>query len=208
MKEKEAITKVEIMPELARRWSTRAFSSKAVEVEKLTALFEAARWAPSSSNVQPWRFIIARKSEGHFNKLAEGLMEGNAWAKDAPVLVANLARKTRTASDGSEKPNKHSWHDLGLAMGNLSAQATAMGLYLHQMAGIHPTKVAENFEVDTDEFDVVSMFALGYRDANRVKELDESKQSAEENERKRKALSDLIFSEKFGKNPEWLKVEK
>lgn len=205
---KKAQTEVPILTELAQRWSTRAFSSEPVEPEKIVALFEAARWAASSSNVQPWRFIVARKGESHFNKLAEGLMDGNSWAKSAPLLVANLARKTRTASDGSEKPNKHAWHDLGLAMGNLSAQATAMGLYLHQMAGIHPTKVAENFAVNTDEFDVVSMFALGYRDANRVSDLDESKRAAENDPRRRKGLNQIVFSEKFGENPEWLKAEK
>lgn len=205
---KKAQTAVPILPELAERWSTRAFSSEPVEPEKIVALFEAARWAASSSNVQPWRFIVARKGEAHFNKLAEGLMEGNSWAKSAPLLVANLARKTRTASDGSEKPNKHAWHDLGLAMGNLSAQATAMGLYLHQMAGIHPTKVEDNFQVNPDEFDVVSMFALGYRDASQAEQLDEKKQEAEQKARQRMPLNELIFSEKFGKRPDWLRPEK
>jgi nitroreductase len=145
---------------IANRWSPRSFSKKPISENDLKKLFEAARWAPSSSNDQPWAFIVARQGDGHYDRLFEALVSGNQkWAYTAPVLVATLARKNLTKGEGK---NTHAWHDLGLAMGNLSLQATTMGIQVHQMGGIIPAKLIENFEVDEDTWDVVTMFVLGY----------------------------------------------
>ncbi len=193
-----------IIPEIKNRWSPRAFADKEVEKEKLMRVLEAARWAASSMNEQPWRFIVARKGDAHYDKLYEGLNKWNRkWTWTAPVLIATLAKKRFTKNDSK---NYHSWHDLGLAMGNLSAQATHEGLHLHQMAGIEAETVAENFEVDTEGYDVVTLFVLGYQDESRLEELEERYHEAELKKRERKPLNEIVFGEVFGKNPEWLNL--
>src|SRR5262249_361562 len=119
----------------ARRWSTRAFSDRTVEPATLLSLFEAARWAPSSGNGQPWSFIVATKAEAsEFEKLASVLNPGNAWAQRAPVLALSIAHLDRAP----DKPNRHAIHDVGLASENLVLQAVAMGLAVHMMAGFDP----------------------------------------------------------------------
>ncbi|MGH7236266.1 MAG: nitroreductase family protein, partial [Nitrospiraceae bacterium] len=124
---------------LQKRWSPRAFSGRAVEADKLRILFEAARWAPSSFNEQPWSFIVATKDDqANFDRLLRCLLEGNrAWARHAPVLRLSVA-KLRFEEDG--EPNRHAFHDVGLAVENLVIQATALGLVVHQMAGFDVQK--------------------------------------------------------------------
>src|SRR5881394_2967613 len=120
---------------LRRRWSPRAFDpNKPVESEKLRACFEAARWAPSSFNEQPWSFIVAtRDKPQEYAKLLACLVEKNqSWARSAPVLMIG-ATSLLWARNG--KPNRHAFYDLGQAVAHLTVQATAQGLYLHQMAG-------------------------------------------------------------------------
>lgn len=202
---KIAQTSEEIHPILAKRWSPRAFSDRIPSKEVLLSLFEAARWAASSSNLQPWRFIVATRAEPHFERLAAGLVSGNSWAAEAPVLMANLVQNYRITSKGERRPNPHAWHDLGLAMGNLSAQATNLALHLHQMAGIKPETIAENFKINTDDFDVVSMVALGYHDPDAVEDLSEAKRQSEKASRKRKELEELLSGESWQQAPDWLK---
>ena len=118
---------------LARR-SPRAFSSRPVEPEKLRSVFEAARWAASSVNEQPWSFVVAVRGEGDaFERLLATLTESNQrWATRAPVLVLSLAR-TRFTRNG--KLNRHALHDLGMAFQSLALQAVALGLVVHPMGG-------------------------------------------------------------------------
>lgn len=202
MNKKEAQTSVPIQNNLALRWSPRAFSDRPVEPKKLTALFEAARWAASSSNEQPWRFIVAQQGDPHYDKLLEGLVDGNRkWAHKAPVLCATLALKNLQQREGK---NKHAWHDLGLAMGNLSTQATEMGLHVHQMAGIKPDTVAENFGVDTEQMDVVTMFVVGYHDPEAIDDLPEGQAKGERSARQRKPLEELLFTSDLDSHPDWL----
>ncbi len=204
MEQKKADTQYEVLPEIKNRWSPRAFGERAVEEEKLLALLEAARWAASSNNEQPWRFFIARKGEEAYELLFKGLNQWNQkWAWTAPVLGVSLAKKHFTKSG---KENRHAWHDVGLAMGNLSAQATATGLHLHQMAGIEQAYLHEALHIPEDQFDVVSMFALGYQDETRLKELDERYQEAEHSARKRKHMEELIFDNRFGSTPSWIET--
>lgn len=203
MIKKPAITNHDILPELANRWSPRAFSEKMVETEKLLKLFEAARWAPSSSNEQPWRFIIAKKGDTHYQQLFEGLNESNQkWAWTAPVIGVTLGKKTFT---GKDRENSYRLHDIGLAMGNLLAQATHEGLCVHQMAGIVPENIFRNFEIDENEYQVGAMFVIGYQDENRLSEMEERYRVSEHKERERKDLKEIVFGEKFGINPNWIK---
>ncbi len=144
---------------IAERWSPRAFAQKYIPQEEINSLFEAARWAPSSMNEQPWRFIYAKKGEVGFDKILDSLMDGNTpWAKDAPVLMVTLIKKT-FARNG--KSNGSASHDLGLAMGNLSIQATELGIALHQMGGFYPDKIKEAFDLPED-VEPKTVVALGY----------------------------------------------
>jgi nitroreductase len=117
-----------ILPEILKRKSIMSFSDKPVEPEKLKLLFEAARWAPSSSNVQPWRFIYASKEDSeNYNKIFDLLFEGNkVWAGSAPVLAISIAE---VVMEYKERPNRFAFHDLGMAVGNLLIQATSMGIF-------------------------------------------------------------------------------
>ena len=158
--EKPAETQYPIEEILRRRWSPRAFSDRPVEPEKLQSLFEAARWAASSFNEQPWNFIVAtkQKPEEHA-RLLSCLVEGNQrWAREAPVLMVSVAKLN---FDKTGKPNRHAFHDVGLAVENMIVQATALGLFVHQMAGFSPEKVREIYGVP-DGFEPVAAMAIGY----------------------------------------------
>ena len=179
---------------LARRWSPRAFHPRPVEPEKLRSLLEAARWAPSSYNEQPWSYIVATKEDpGEFSRLLACLVEGNqAWAKDAPVLLLSVASR-RFARNGKE--NCHAFHDVGLASGNFVIQATAMGLFVHQMAGILPDKARETFGIP-EGHEPVAGIALGY--PGDPETLPERLRAAETAPRTRKALESFVFTGRWG----------
>ena len=191
----------EVIEPIAKRWSPRAFADRPVEKEKLLSVLEAARWAASSYNEQPWRFIVATRDEPEaFEKLLSCLREGNqGWAKGAPVLLLGLVKKTFSNSGGD---NRHARHDLGQAVAQLTLQAVALDLYVHQMAGILPDKAQEVFEVP-DEFEVVSGIALGY--VGDPETLPEDLQARERGERSRKPLGDLVFEGTFGQEAEIVK---
>src|SRR5512135_96154 len=115
MFEKPALADHPIFDLLARRWSTRAFADRSVNGATLASLFEAARWAPSSGNGQPWSFLVATRDDAaEHDRLASVLNPGNAWARKAPVLALSVA-----TLDRADKPNRHAYHDLGLATENL-----------------------------------------------------------------------------------------
>lgn len=143
-----------------RRWSPRAFDERPVEPPLLRSLLEAARWAPSSNNEQPWRFIVAGKeSLVDWNRLFECLAEGNRrWAFRAPVLVLTVAS---LYFEDDSKPNRHAYHDTGLATENFVLQAAAQGLVTHQMAGFDVEKARVDLRIPAG-YDPVAMIALGY----------------------------------------------
>ena len=145
---------------LKRRWSPRAFADRPVEPDKLHSLLEAARWAPSSFNEQPWAFVVATRDRPEdFDRVLGCLIEFNqGWAKAAPVLMLTFAR---LAFDRNGQPNRHAFHDVGLAMANLTVQATAEGLAVHQMAGIVPEKARAAFAVP-EGWEPVAAAAVGY----------------------------------------------
>ena len=145
---------------LRKRWSPRAFSSRPVEREKIFTLFEAARWSPSAANSQPWHFIIASRDEDveAYSKLTEALTERNRlWSKGVPLLVLTVAQTER--EDG--KPSPWALYDLGQSVAHLSVQATALGLFVHQMAGFDREEARSLFEIP-EGFDPVSVVAIGY----------------------------------------------
>ena len=158
--EKHAETDPPVHPLIAQRWSPYAFSDRPVPEQDLLAILEAARWAASSYNEQPWRYILARRSDAAaFEKLLSCLVEGNqAWAKQVPVLMIGIA-VTAFARNG--KPNKAAHHDLGLAAGNICVEATARGLCVHQMIGIVPERVRELYQVP-DSAEPLTALAIGY----------------------------------------------
>ena len=189
---------------IEHRWSPRAFAATPVEEEKLRQLFEAARWAASSSNVQPWRFLVARNGETSFQKLYDCLAGGNqAWTQNVPVLVLSVADTMFPAKgDKPARDNPTAKHDLGLAFANLTFQATALGLHVHAMAGFDKEKTREVFEIP-DPYEPVSVTAIGYRAPSST--LSEGLREREEAPRSRKSLREIVFEGDWGRPAEFLR---
>ncbi len=198
--EKPAPTDVPIHDLLARRWSPRAFDGRPVEREKLTSLFEAARWAPSSNNEQPWRFLVAtREQPEDFERLLACLLEGNRkWAQRAPVLILSVASLN---FEESGKPNRHAFHDTGLAAENLVLQASALGLAAHQMAGFDVEKARADLRIPQG-CEPVAMIAVGYPgDPDRLPEYLNQRELAP---RRRNPVSTFVFAGDWGKPAPYL----
>ena len=188
---------------IERRWSPRAFAEKPVEREKLLSVLEAARWASSSNNRQPWRFIVAQKGEEGFRKLLGCLREGNvSWAQHASVLILSVA-ETEFPARGNKpaRENRHALHDVGAGVNNLILQATALDLYVHQMAGFYPEKAVNAFQIP-ETFEPVAVLALGY--LGNPENLPDALRERELAERTRKPLDELVFGERFGERWEGL----
>jgi len=179
---------------ISSRKSIRAFSDKKIDDKSLIKLFEAARWASSSRNEQPWRFITARREEKeNFERTLACLNESNRiWARHGAILIVVLAKKNFTVHPA---PNTHAQHDVGLAIGNLALQATALGIYLRQMGGINYEHVREVFEIP-DEYEIISIIAGGF--PGNGESLPENLRQRENMPRERKALNELVFEGKFG----------
>jgi nitroreductase len=183
-----------ILEVLQTRWSPRAFADRPVEPDKLKRVLEAARWAASSFNEQPWSFIVATKEQpDEYAKLLACLIEWNqTWAKTAPVLLVTVAKLTFSRNGNKNGMAKH---DIGLAVGNLTVQATAEGLYLHQMAGIEPDKVRATYGVP-EGYDPLTAIALGYLGDPGV--LPADMQAMESAPMVRKPLSQFVFTGRWG----------
>ncbi len=192
--QKTAVTEAPIHDLLRRRWSPRAFSGRPIEPEKLRSLLEAARWAPSSFNEQPWAYIVATRENGdEFARMLSVLVEGNAvWAQNAPVLILSVAR-LNFERDG--KPNRHAFHDVGQASAYLTTQATALGLAVHQMAGFQVEKAREDFQIP-EGWEPVAAMALGY--PGEMDSLPEKLRERELAPRTRKPLEQFVFSGRWG----------
>ena len=145
---------------IKKRRSRRAYADKIVEPEKIRSLFEAARWAPSSLNEQPWFYIYAtRDQEDLYNKIFEALKEGNKiWARQAPLLIVSLVRKNFIRFDS---PNPSAKYDLGAANAFLSLQAAHLGLNVHQVAGFEVQTMIRNLRIP-DRYEPVIVMAIGY----------------------------------------------
>jgi nitroreductase len=194
MLKKPAQTATPVHELIRDRWSPRSFADKPVSQNDLTALLEAARWAPSCNNGQPWRFLVATKADPAVYAAAlEGFNARNQrWAKTAPVLIFTLARKTFEAN-GS--PNGYAGYDTGAAVAMLTVEAEARGLRVHQAAGIEKDKIRAAYGVP-EEFDVLTGLAIGYQGDPDA--LPEELPGREKEPRQRKQLAEIAFTARFG----------
>jgi len=192
--EKPAESQHPIHELLQRRWSPRAFAERSIENEKMRSLFEAARWAPSSSNEQPWRFLAATKEQPvDYDRLLACLVEGNRkWAFRAPLLVMSVASLN---FEDEAKPNRHAFHDTGLAAENLVLQAVALGLVAHQMAGFDIEKARRTCLIPPG-YDPVAMIAVGYPGDSSL--LPDYLREREMKPRDRKPAREFVFSSQWG----------
>ena len=179
---------------IAKRWSPRSFQmDHSIDRAKLATIFEAVRWAPSASNLQPWRFIVGVDYDDTHTRIFGSLKEGNQrWAKAAPVLVVALV--ALNLADGSG-PNRHAFHDVGLALENLFLQAADLGLNCHLMAGFDADIIMQSFRVP-DGYEPITACALGY--PGKLEDLAEDLQVRELMPRRRKALEDFVFGGTWG----------
>ncbi|TGE13974.1 nitroreductase family protein [Hymenobacter elongatus] len=177
---------------IRNRWSPRSFAPTAVAPETMNQLFEAASWAASAMNEQPWRYLYAHHSDTEtFGKLVDCLMAGNQpWAKNAAVLVVALAK---THYDNGA-PNGAALHDVGLANGNLILEATALGLHGHFMGGFDAAKTRAAFQLP-DTLQPVVVIALGYR--AEAEQLEEPFLSREKAPRQRKSVGEIAFHQQL-----------
>ncbi|MGA3193273.1 MAG: nitroreductase family protein [Candidatus Bathyarchaeia archaeon] len=179
---------------IARRWSPYAFAERAVSDDDLRSLFEAARWAASSYNEQPWSYVVATKADtAEFERLLSCLVEGNQpWAKAAPALALGC---TSLRFARNNKPNAAAVHDLGLASATLTLEATARGLFVHQMIGILPERARELYGIP-EGVQPLTGLAIGYAaDPNLLPEAYRQRDLAP---RQRKPLAEFVFGGQWG----------
>lgn len=191
---KESKTDYDIHHIIRERWSPRAFAKTPVEKKKLQSLFEAARWAASAFNEQPWRFFVGQNGDETYQKILETLVPWNQqWAGKAPVLVLNMAKKTHTHN---QKPNLTFAYDLGQAVALMNLEAVNQGLISHQMSGFSADKAADLFSIPED-YQAISVTAFGYYGDPDT--LPEDMAESEMKERVRKTLNEMVFSTTFEK---------
>lgn len=198
---KVAETKYPVEESLRRRWSPLAFSDRPVEPAKLCTVLEAAQWTASSYNEQPWNFIVATKDNPHeFDRLLSCLVEANQeWAQNAAVLMLSVAR---IHFDRNGTQNRHAFHDVGAASANLAMQATALGLFIHQMAGFDVAK-AKAIYLIPEGYEPVAAIALGYLGDPQT--LSAKLRQRELAPRTRKPLEQFVFSGSWNQSSPLLK---
>lgn len=182
------------------RWSPRAFApDRPVEHAKLRSMLEAARWAPSSFNGQPWHFLVANRTDdpADYERMLSCLVEFNQkWARSAPVLMIAVANTHFTHNN---KPNAHALYDTGAAVAFMVLEAMSLGLHVHQMAGFDADKVRELYAVPAN-LQPVTAIAVGYfGDANSLSEDLRKKELAPG---QRRPLSEFVFSGAWGRKSE------
>ena len=192
--QKPAPTEFPVHDLIRDRWSPRAFADKTVPPEVLRSLFEAARWAPSSSNEQPWSYIVAtREDKENFEKMLSVLVEFNAnWAKNAPVLALAIAE---LVFEKNNAPNRNAQYDTGAATALLAVEATSRGLAVHQMAGFDPDKARKVFEIPAG-WDAIAAIAFGY--PGDLESLPQPLRDRELAPRVRKPLSKFVMTGRWG----------
>ena len=192
-----------ILDVVRERWSPRAFAPRPVPVADLVSLLEAARWAPSSANEQPWHFIVARRDDPQaFAALLACLAPSNQrWAKDAGALLVVAARMHFTRSG---KPNAYAFHDAGLALGHLLLEATARGLATHPMAGFEAAALRAAFAIPAG-FEPVTAVAVGY--PGEPPALPEDLQAREVAPRQRRPLAEFVYEGTWNASPTWAEEE-
>jgi nitroreductase len=182
-----------VHPLIRARWSPRAFSDREVSNQDLERILDAARWAASSYNEQPWRFFVVRKSDGvGYEKFLDLLMPVNqGWAKHAPVLIITAAKKNFSHNNS---PNHYALHDTGQALANFFLEATALGLHAHGMGGFDHERARKELNLP-DDYYVGAAVALGY--VGSPDHLAEGQRKIELAPRTRKPLSEIAFGESW-----------
>ena len=194
---KPAPTEQPVLEAIRQRWSPRAFAAEPVPAAELASLFEAARWAASSFNEQPWRWLLAgREDPNAFALMLSCLGEWNQrWARRAGALALAVTREHFTHND---KPNHHAWYDLGQACALMAVQAAALGLQIHQMGGIDPERARQVYGVPAG-FQVVTGIAIG-RQGDPGTLDDEGMLKSELEARQRRALAESVFADRWGES--------
>jgi nitroreductase len=187
-----------VHPLIRSRWSPRSFSSREVSPEDLRTLLEAARWAASSYNEQPWRLLVATKSDpAAYQKMLSVLVEFNQrWARTAPVLIVTTGKKTFSHNG---EPNHHALHDTGAALANLMLQAVALGMYAHGMAGYDHERARRELKIPED-YELGAVVALGYPAP--PDQLPEPYRQRETAPRQRKPLDEIVFGAGWNTPPQ------
>ena len=185
---------------LHHRWSPRAFSDKPIPADVLRSLFEAARWAPSSNNEQPWAFLVSTRedAENHARMLSTLVEFNQAWAKHAPVLAIAVSELN---FERTGKPNRNAFYDTGAAVANLSAEATSRGLFVHQMAGFDAHRVIELFGIPSG-WEPIAAFVIGH--PGDPESLPEPLRQREAAPRERKPLESIVMGSHWGKSAAFL----
>lgn len=196
---RRASTDHPVLDLVAERWSPYVFADRSVSEEELRSLFEAARWAPSSYNEQPWHYVVARREQPEaFERLLTCLVEGNqTWARYAPVLALGIVSRS---FERNGRPNKAAEHDLGLAAGNLVAEATARGLHVHQMIGILPDRARDLYAIP-DGCEALTGLAIGHHGER--PEAPDALRERDARPRTRRPLPEFVFSGRYGRPADW-----
>ena len=183
-----ALTTYPVIPVIASRWSPRAFDAeRPLDTQTVGSLFEAARWAPSSGNEQPWRYIVGLNFDEAHRAVLDCLAEGNRlWAANAPLLFIAVSKTTR-----NDRPNPHFAHDVGASLENLFLQAIHLELHCHYMAGFSADRVRQTFDVP-DGFEAVTACAVGYW--GNLDQLPDELKQREQRKRERKPFSEFVFT--------------
>jgi len=183
---------------IASRWSPRAYDPRPIDNEKLQRIFEAACWAASASNNQPWYFLVGVKGDEVFTKIFDSLVEFNRlWVVNAPVLALAITKTTNSLGE----LNRSCEFDLGQAVATLSLQAMAEGVYTHQMGGFDAELVAKVLEIPAD-YKVKVAFTLGY--LGNPESLHPNLKKLELTPRSRRIISETVFTKAFGQKADFL----
>jgi nitroreductase len=192
--DRAAETSAPLHPLLAHRWSPRAWASETVTPEQTRPLFEAARWAPSAMNGQPWRFVVGHRGDSTWDVLHDALMPGNQpWAEAAPLLVLAVTQTT----DDEGQPRRTAAYELGLAVSQLTVQAHAEGLHVHQMAGFSTERVSEALGLPSTMTPYVVLAIGEYGDPETLAEPFRGRELAP---RTRLSLDELVFAGTWGRS--------
>jgi nitroreductase len=188
---------IEILNYIKNRYSPRNFSNKTIEQEKINCLLEAARWAPSGFNNQPWRYIVVDKKSLSRKSLEKSLMPGNGWASTAPLLIVCITNK-KFQSSANNIP--YHIYDSALSVMNLCIEAEHQGLKSHQMGGFFSGKVRSSLNIP-EEYDVLVVIALGYEDKNLklTQKISEGIKNKLFKPRERKELKEIVSYNFFNK---------
>lgn len=199
--DKKAETDVQLNDLIARRWSPRGFDpNKSIDTPTLRSMLEAARWAASSSNLQPWRFIVAPKeNKEEFQKVLSVIKEGNQqWAQHASVLMIGVINKYRRA----DVLNRHASYDLGQATALMILQALDHDIYARQMGGFFPDKAREVYNIP-DEYEAFTAIAFGYKTVD-LSHMTDDHREKEGATRVRQPLNEMVFNGSWAQTADFL----